>query len=204
MKKWIFMLITFCFAGMISIFYFTQSKKWEEQLDVQQSEIRNLQEKVALVDMSEEEIQRNIIQKTTGLDAERVKKDDEIAEEFLSYVMSWDSYEEYSAIRNDCMKKYNLTENSNFMTIFLPEVVTVTSNDGTVYNRIDTFGLNVKYEEMTSYVTEINADTYSYFTMVDWSSSDDDGNEAYAISIFTYSIDSNGRIFDIDASGKGY
>lgn len=200
MKRWIPNIIAFGFALCTSLIYFMSISNWDERLKQQQSEIYDLQNQITLKNSSNQQKQSQVIQSTTGLNTERVSHDDKIASDFLSYVMTWDSYDEYNLIRNNCMAKYNLTEDSDFIQIFFPKIVTVTSNDGTMYNRIDTFGLNVQYEDMTSYVTKINADVYTYFSFVNWSSSDDEGNEAFATCIFTYSINSDGEIFDIGAN----
>lgn len=199
-KQWIPAVIVFCLAILFFFVYQTSTESWDKQLATQQSQIHELENELALKKASKEQAQSQIVQSTTGLNKERVTKDDEIADAFLTQIMTWSSYEEYSAIRQTLLNEYQMSENDNFMKVFMPDVVTKTSPDGTVYNRIDVMGLNVTYEGMKSYVTGIKADVYTYFAFVDWSSSDKNGNEASTTCIFMYSIDSDGNVFDLDAS----
>ena len=40
---------------------------------------------------------------------------------------------------------------------------------------------------------------YSYFTIVDWSTQDEKGREAMAQAVFTYDVNGDGDILNVDA-----
>lgn len=179
-------------SGVISV------RTLEDDIVAQEQAIENLEKDIAYKTADVETQQADVVQATTGFDEERVEKDTEIAESFISTVMTWDTWDEYEAARQECMSVYGLSPDSDFMQIFMPEVPNSTL-EGKDYNSIDTYGLNVKFEELTPYVTNINAGTYSYFSLVEWSTHDANGAEAVTTSIFTYSVDADGNLINIDA-----
>ena len=189
--------IVICLASVIM--YVTTVNNNNATLDAQSARIAQLRQDIANKSASLQESQSQAVQTTTGLNAARVAQDNAIAQAFLKDVMTWDSWDTYDAIRRRCINEYGLDPESRFMSVFLPAVPTRTSNDGTVYNRIDVEGLNCTYEGTTSYVRGINGTTYSYFATVGWSVTSPEGYEGSATAIFIYSIDVNGDIIDLDA-----
>lgn len=187
------------------LFYYLSSGTWESNLLVQEREIYSMQNDIEAKKLTVTEKEHVVIRDTTGLDYERVQKDDAIAEEFLKHVMSWDNYNQYQTIRKECIDEYGLDEDSGFLQVFLPEVPLMRTNDGKTYNMIDDgdiehpSGLNIKYEGMSSRVSGISTDSYSYFTIVDWSTQDEKGREAMAQAVFTYDVNGDGDILNVDA-----
>lgn len=187
------------------LFYYLSSGTWESNLLVQEREIYSMQNDIEAKKLTVTEKEHVVIRDTTGLDYERVQKDDAIAEEFLKHVMSWDNYNQYQTIRKECIDEYGLDEDSGFLQVFLPEVPLMRTNDGKAYNMIDDgdiehpSGLNIKYEGMSSRVSGISTDSYSYFTIVDWSTQDEKGREAMAQAVFTYDVNGDGDILNVDA-----
>lgn len=204
MKRLIPVIVSFVFAVIAVASYAIHSSQWSEQLKLQEAKLQNagainLQDENLSEKESTEQEQSEKIEAVASLDITRVEKDDKIAADFLEKIMTWDSYAEYEGIRQELMSTYGLSEDSNFLTVFMPEVVTKTSKDGTVYNRIDVMGLNVTYEGMDSYVAGITGQVYSYFAFVEWSSHDKNGAEASAKCIFMYSINGEGKLLNLDA-----
>ena len=137
-----------------------------------------------------------LIQDSTGLDMARVDKDSEIAETFMKKVLTWADGATYDGIRSSIMSEYNLAEDSRFMKEFLP--INVKTEDGK-FNYIDTHHYNCRYESMNTYVVSVSPNTYRYFSFVTWSTSDMVGNEAQKECIFTYDVNVDGVLSNLDA-----
>lgn len=134
-------------------------------------------------------------------DYDRVTADNTLMDNFFRDVMTWGSYEGYNAARSAAMSTYKVPEDSVFMKSFMPEQVEAgPTSDGSMYNQIDLYKLNVRYESMESHVTAIDpvTDVYTYFTVVTWSTLDKYGNEGMSHAAFTYQIDKEGNISDLD------
>lgn len=176
--------------------YAFNSREIQNTLAGQQNEIYDLTNEL---DVKKAEAKANttkLIESSTGLKLDRVSKDDEIAETFISSVLTWNDGTKYDTMRSNIMTEYGLTENDEFMRVFLPP--NVKTADG-VHNYIDTHKANCAYESMESYVTRVGTDVYSYFTFVTWSTSDMIGQEATSTCVFTYDINSDGKISNLGA-----
>ena len=197
----LFLLMGICglVAAITLVSFFVGSTSYETRLSAQAAEINRLESEIrAKTESNTAEIEQNV-QSATGLNAERVRQDSRKAEAFLQEVMTWDSWAKYNANRQRCIGTYGLDPESRFMQVFLPEVPTRTSADGTVYNRIDVDGLNARYEKMSVYTRGIAAGTYSYFAYVTWSTRSTDGYEGISTCIFLYDVDSSGNLLNMDA-----
>lgn len=206
MKKGIAIGLCFVLAIASLLFYVVSSGGWQNGLAAQESEIYKIQNDIELKKLTNVEKTQTVVKSATGLNMERVAKDNEIVDEFLSMVMSWDSYNKYESIRKTCETEYGISPDSNFMQVFMPEVVLAVSADGKAYNLIDDGdathpgGINVKYESFEPYVTSISADVYSYFSFVEWSTRDGAGHENTSVVIFMYDVNGDGEIQNVDAS----
>lgn len=198
MKKYIPIATSIALVAIVGCVYFFYTSKWENSLLEQQSLIEQYENEISVQQQSLQTTQESAVASVSGINFSKVEQDNKTAETFLQTIMTWKSYDEYEGIRQKMINNYNVPEDGSFMTVFLPEVMNKTSKNGKKYNEIDNNGLNVTYESMESYVTKISSDTYSYFTIVKWSSSDDDGNEASSKSVFSYNIDSNGGISNLE------
>lgn len=198
-KKGIAIAVCWLFATIMFFVYTVQTSSFTHQLDGQSARIRQIQNEIEAKKSAQAKDDIAQQQTLTGLDEERTLRDDANAEEFLEYVMTWSSYNEYESIRQSCMADYGMTADSRFMQVFMPEIVDTTSVNGNHYNRIDTMGLNVQYEGMDSFVRSISGTTYSYYSFVTWSSQDKNGHEATATALFLYDVDVDGTLHNIDA-----
>ena len=97
------------------------------------------------------------------------------------------------------MADYDLTESSQFMSVFMPEIGNITSSDGTNYNKIDVLGLNMTDQRIKSYVTKIDGGDYSYFTVVDVRSTWENGGESVVQAVLLYTVDAGGSLSDVYA-----
>lgn len=198
MKKYVPIIASIALVAIVGCFYFFNVNQWDTSLINQKNLIEEYENAISVQQQSIQDQQEGAIESVSGIDFSKVEKDNKTAETFLKSIMTWSSYEEYEAIRQKMINDYDLPKDGSFMTVFLPEITNKTSKDGKNYNKINNNGLNVTYESMDSYVTKITSDTYSYFAVVTWSSSDNDGNEASSKAVFTYNIDGNNGIAELE------
>ena len=137
---------------------------------------------------------------SSGIDSVRVTKDDGIASELFDLVCTWDSATSYRNAREVAIERYHLSEDSKFLTTFLPPVadIYVGGDEGTI-NEIDAYGTNSTYLDMKSHVIKINGDVYRYFTLVTIQSSNKAGATADGLIACTYNVDVTGAISNLDA-----
>ena len=197
-KKFMIIVSSMAFVFLVAcfIFYSVSTNAMQKKLLGQTNTLHDLQNQIDVKQTESDSNNAMLSQNTTGLQAYRVTKDDKIAETFISSVLTWSDGATYDSMRLNAMDKYGLKDTDSFMKVFLP--VNVKTADGK-YNYIDTHHRNCKYESMSSYVSGIGSDVYSYFTFVTWSASDMGGNEAKSSCIFTYDINSNGDISNLNA-----
>lgn len=183
----------------VMIIFISQAVDVKNSITKQTEKIADLKNDIVIAKSDNQIKQDNIVMNSTGYNGSRVVKDESIAKDFIKKCMSWETYDEYNKARNEIKTKYRL-KNDNFLNVFMPEVVNTTSPDGTEYNRIDTLGYNMSFENMDVYVSDISENgTYSYFSFVDITSRDNSGNEGEGKSLFVYDIDENGIMSNIDA-----
>lgn len=150
---------------------------------------------------------RTQIKELTGYDDKRVKTDNMNAEAFFKTLMTWNTYEEYNENRQEAVKR-GVAEDSYFLETFFPEVRVVKDADGNEYNTIDNNDqqLNMSLGSLTTRVTKIDGDVYSYFgemiLTTDTSYERSDGSEHDIVGtgkcIVTYDVDADGNITNLD------
>lgn len=188
-------IVVILFGSATALTYNSMSSILSKQV----SQIADLESRITLKEQSVQQAEATAVRSVTGLDANRVLKDNVKAEELFRSVMTWDSLAQYNQIRLDISEMYDIKETNSFLSIFMPEVVETESPDGTKYNRIDTLGLNVNFEDMETYCTGIRNTTYSYAAFVSFSSTSSAGNEGFANVMATYDVDADGNISNLNA-----
>lgn len=124
----------------------------------------------------------------SGLNLDRVSQDREVSETFFKSILTWKTYEEYSRIREMLMENYAISEQDPMMAEFMPKV------DESMFR-----GENLEYKAQDTYVTDIAASNYTYFSIVTVSSRGKSGETADGKIGFLYSIDKDGRISNLSA-----
>lgn len=119
---------------------------------------------------------------------DRVSQDKEVSETFFKTILTWKSYEEYKRIREMLMENYAIPEQDAMMTEFMPKI------DEGMFR-----GENLEYKAQDTYVTDIAASNYTYFSIVTVSSRGKSGGTADGKIGFLYSIDKDGKISNLSA-----
>lgn len=174
---------------------------YNKRLAVKSNENQNLTSQIEKNRVLKSQSLDNIKAQITGIDMNRVRTDDGVAEAFLKKIFTWSSAEEYNNIRDDLVNS-TFVQNENFLSTLFPELKIEQDVEGNDTNIIDDniYGqLNMKYDSMTSHVTEINGTTYSYFTEVIVTSEVSDGTSRIGNIVVTYSVDKDGNILNLNA-----
>lgn len=174
---------------------------YNKRLAVKSNENQNLTSQIEKNRVLKSQSLDNTKAQITGIDMNRVRTDDGVAEAFLKKIFTWSSAEEYNNIRDDLVNS-TFVQNENFLSTLFPELKIEQDVEGNDTNIIDDniYGqLNMKYDSMTSHVTEINGTTYSYFTEVIVTSEVGDGTSRIGNIVVTYSVDKDGNILNLNA-----
>lgn len=187
-------MLIFAFA-----FYAIATGSQQSVLNAANEKYAQLTNKKSMLEAALSTSNAEAVRSGTGMDAQRKVKDDGAAEELAKLVTTWDSKKSYDEARKNAMSKYGLKADGTFMKTFMPEVVELDSATGKgTTNEIDANGSNMTYQDMTSYVTKISGDKYTYLAKVNVSGSNKAGNTATKSLMFIYTTDANHKLSDID------
>lgn len=188
-------LVLMLTIGAVSVVNLSQSNT----LLAQEDRKIELQNKIDQLSVENNTVITKVKAQANGINADRVKKDDDAARELMNTVFTWKSYKEYNDIRSKLMKDYKLSKDSSFMTTFMPEIYNE-KLEGKDYNRIDSGGYNISFNNLTSYVVSIDEQTkvYEYFAIVSVTSkSSNDGSQDYNLAL-QYRMTENQQILDLN------
>lgn len=191
-------VVAFVLLVLVMLIYNINVAKYTKARLLQEKQIEECENRLAIVKQAKNDTNQKSTENVTGIDFDRVSTDNVIAETFLEKIMTWNNYKDYKKIRDELINSYNVSEESDFMTIFMPEICNNEAS-GKDYNVIDLNGINLCYEKMKSYVTNISGDEYSYLAIVNWSSRNESGVEGHSKAVVLYTIDSDGTISNLDA-----
>lgn len=186
----------------IAAFVITDTQR-NAVLSAQQTEIATLeQQKKEASDKRTSEV-NTVTKNSFGLDTSRVATDDRIATEIIKTATTWSDADSYNAARTKLRDDYKFTDDSQMLSIFMPEVKDAPlGQDGKMINTINAYGLNMTYVNMHSYVVGVDNGVYSYFTVVDVLSKDAQGHNGEGNIIFTYDVDANGTVSNMVANNS--
>lgn len=186
----------------IAAFVITDTQR-NAVLSAQQTEIATLeQQKKEASDKRTSEV-NTVTKNSFGLDTSRVATDDRIVTEIIKTATTWSDADSYNAARTKLRDDYKFTDDSQMLSIFMPEVKDAPlGQDGKMINTINAYGLNMIYVKMHSYVVGVDNGVYSYFTVVDVLSKDAQGHSGEGTIIFTYDVDANGTVSNMVANNS--
>lgn len=110
-----------------------------------------------------------IEQATGGMSAEHKAADDKAMTDLMTKALTWNGLAAYLDRREQIMKDYGFAEDSQFMSVFMPgeqEGAARTAPSGKQYSSFDA-DMSSQFVSLSTYVTAISADVYSYFALVE-------------------------------------
>jgi hypothetical protein len=164
----------------------------------QQRQIVDLKNRIDKISVENNTVVSKVKSQATGVDSERVKKDDEAVNNLMKKVFTWKTYKEYIDVRNDLMKTYSLSEDSEFMKTFMPNIENEVIN-GENYNQIDVNGYNITFNNVKSYVVSIDESSkvYEYFAIVNVTSKSNNGGSVDYDLALSYKMTSSQQIMNL-------
>mgnify|MGYP001761922732 CR=1 FL=1 len=175
----------------------------KDTLADQRAQIASLESQVREKKSEADKVYAKTMLTATSVDIKRKKEDDEKFKELMTAALTWDSMPAYSKAREKVMERWEFSENSQFMSTFMPGEMSgamrkdasgethyvYDSNLRSEFDKVETFVLNVDEEN----------DAYMYFAIVTSRHKSDDGEASTTgQSIVTYSV-SGGEIYDVAA-----
>lgn len=167
-------------------------------LSEQQNQIVDLKNRIDKISVENNTVVSKVKSQATGVDAERVKKDDEVVKNLMKKVFTWKTYKEYIDVRNELMKSYSLSEDSEFMKTFMPNIENEVIN-GENYNQIDVNGYNITFNDLKSYVVSIDESSkiYEYFAIVNVTSKSNNGGSVDYDLALSYKMTDSQQIINL-------
>lgn len=195
-KEFIPIMICILYLFVLMVIYNGISKNALNAVSVKQNDVTQLENQLMLAKNRMDTKKTEFTIKNTGVDENRLHRDEGIISNFLTKVGTWDSYDSYMKARDSIMAEYGITEDSDFMRSFMPKINNRTDDAGNNYNKIDTFGLNIKFTGNTTYLLSISED-YSYLSEAYMESRDDEGGEGRTRMVLLFSITPNGKLSSV-------
>ena len=167
-------------------------------LSEQQNQIVDLKNRIDKISVENNTVVSKVKSQATGVDAERVKNDDEVVKNLMKKVFTWKTYKEYIDVRNELMKSYSLSEDSEFMKTFMPNIENEVIN-GENYNQIDVNGYNITFNDVKSYVVSIDESSkiYEYFAIVNVTSKSNNGGSVDYDLALSYKMTDSQQIMNL-------
>lgn len=198
----IVMIIALILAVVVIIVAISTSADRSAVLKRQTGEIMALQqERDALNSKLDGQLEQVVRDATGGMDTEHKAVDDAVVREFLTMALTWDSVRDYLDVREQVMRVYDLDEESQFMSVFMPgEMAGIARTDptGEVHYAYDE-DLSNRFSSLESVVTRINGAEYSYVSTVTMKSKRSGGEaETTSTSRLAYDV-IDGKIRNLEA-----
>lgn len=165
----------------------------ESNISGQTVQINDLSNQVDVLEASAQSEEDEVLRRNSGISSERRTRDEDIINSFMSTLFTWNDMSEYEKARQEVIEEYNLSEDSDFVKVFLAPVT-----DDAVNELFDNNGYNAVYEGSDSYVTSISTDKYSYISIITVSMVIS-GQESTGKLVFTCDIDGDGNMSNLGA-----
>lgn len=160
----------------------------EKAIDAQKTQLAALTEELeGYQDAQKEAEDKKGDASDTVSENDRSAKDYSLAREFLKTLLTWDSYQNYSDIRNTLASEYGMAADSQVLSSFMPEISEETLGDS-----------NMRFEDMDAYEVHADGDTIQYFAICSVRNRIDGNVGTGKVAVF-YSVHGDGSIHDISA-----
>jgi len=169
-----------------------------EILEAQDAQVASINAKTDDARAAAAAVDDEVALQGTGASAERVASDRDIVVEIAKRALTWDDDATYRDARASTMRSYGLTEDSTFMTSFLPDAPVNRDSQGNEYPYIDAAGLNSTVGDTVVKVLDVDGLDYSYLALVDVQASSSDGlATASSVATIFVTIDGDGAVSDL-------
>lgn len=146
-------------------------------------------------------VAQNYLSDEGGLDINRITTDKEVFEKFLNQYLVWSNASEFNEQKGSLCASYGLKEDSEFVRLFYPRVVVSQWSGDSLIDKLEDIGesVSISFGEIESHVLKIDADKYSYLSLVPITMSCDEFSQSADFLIF-YTVDARGYITNLSGS----
>lgn len=156
-------------ALIVGLMAMSTSSGRAETLDEQEARILSLEQAVKLSKSEKNKDYAQVIsQATGGIDSEHRAADEKVARDLFSTALTWDGMSAYAEAREEVMRAYDMDEDSDFMKSFMPGEIQGamrTAPNGKTYYA-EGSDLNSRFSDLSTTITGVNGDVYSYWGLV--------------------------------------
>lgn len=188
-----------CVAASVAS-YVSQSNILSE-LYSQQTELQRQKDDLIKGNASAIDIE---VKQDTAFDATRKVKDDAVVQTAAGKVFTWNSLDTYNTARENAKKVFHLADGDPFFKGVYPVVEPVLKHgDGSSdekTNYIEERGLNMTFNNVSTYCVGVDGDKYSYFAVVTIDSTDSMGQLANTKALLSYQMDGGNNISGLKCS----
>lgn len=165
----------------------------EEQMSQIQNDLKGVKSQI-------DEKHKNAVIDTSGVDIDRVERNDAQMDQILQKAMTWDSVSDYRSSRESLLEDEHLNKDDQFFTTFFPEPECNTDSSGKEYCTIDLNKLSSRYKGLSTSVMDIKGSTYTYSGTATAEVPSADGKSSVQRPVVVeYSMDTEGNITDFSA-----
>lgn len=165
----------------------------QEQVDTLKAEVSSLEAQVT----TEHDAALQVI---TGRDLSRQADDDLKVENMLRVATTWSNATEYIAARDTLKRAWGFTEDSTFLTVFMPgeaQGAYRTDAEGNLHFAFP--GANSRLSGFESTLTSVVGEDWSYFALITTTTSSKEGGRQTSWTAVTYTVDGEGNLVDVMA-----
>lgn len=169
--------------------------------DAAQAHLDDLHRQTEAVRAENTEKSKQLREDSSGLVLDRVERDNNTVGSIMGTATSWDSSESYDEARSELLNEHKIDPKSQFMTEFMPKQKDCnTTAEGEKLCLIDLNDLDSQMVNFHSVVTKIGPTDYTYFGVVDVSTSARDGKSSATYSTpVEYSTGLDGKVKNLRA-----
>lgn len=158
----------------------------------QEAHIAELENQISLAEVGLDKEREAVVKEATGVDANRKARDERYMRDIVSTATTWSDFQAYQTARRTIINDYGIAEDSDFMQVFMPDPSQYENSEGESTNEIDSNKLNMSFDSMETYVSDIVGEKYSYVSIarIKTRSLDQDATaDTYDIIIYTTNED---------------
>lgn len=200
LSRWLLVILAaLVLAGAIFAWAQPQGQRAaaEQQLG---EEVGTLESDLATVTGQARAAREQAMQAATGQDMTRQDADDAVAEELIRVAVTWDGVEAYIAAREQVQRRWDMTEDSAFMQVFMPgeaQGAYRTDPQGNIHFAVP--GANSRLVDFEATLVEVEGDQWSYFAQVRTATDSPAGGSRTNWTAMVYTVDSEGVLTDVMA-----
>jgi hypothetical protein len=186
------------------IAYFATVAGQQAESASQQQEIADLDARMQTQLAEAKAKQQSVVDDSLGTNARRVTADTAAIRQFVKTVATWKTGAEYAAARDSVMRRYKLSQDSQFMKVYFQEPVSNRDSSGKTFYAVDADGLNSSLGMVDVKVLGVSGTEYRYMVLADIAASSNDGKAtATRTSVICLTLDGEGVMSDVSGYASG-